>query len=587
MLEAKSQQELSRLVAENIFSFDAKFWMRIATRNDSLKNEADKDKLKAVADTVMVLVDAMVKQTEQQLNDSAAVLQEVLKAAADEKGEWYLPLDPEQVSSVRAALDKHSERLDEALLSNCFAWMKKCQDDRMDTMVALLQKVLQLYAAKALRGQEAEGVAGVLNEVVFAEEQDWEPIIRRAAATGDVAEAAFMEVLQKKMEATVLGMQSGSYAQRVQAEYLKEIEARAKTVFRQLAAAHSPGPAPLCVAAVNFGAAGIGDVNKQEFIGSFSVVVLHGALQGPVSPWVLGWHFAAGERIPQTGSVFGGLDSREVFLTTAGQQQRAAVFSNSSIGPGPESHASFSFVGLKGPNATASAPFRLAPPTNVVLNNLFCWPLLRPSASTAAAAAGAASSGDSSPALGRAAATASGVAERVSAAVQVAPAAASGQRQVSVPQVPEEELPRQLLVEYVPVDYLPEGLNRPAYFYFKLSKPAQADDTSSPIYLDQVTLQYWFQGPRQAAAAAEAAAAATGTDGATSSRAAQADAALLDMTCTDAQAPLACQYVKWSITPALPGVFGARFLLSIMGQPANRQNCCHCLTQQQQQRQRL
>jgi hypothetical protein len=34
--------------------------------------------------------------------------------------------------------------------------MKKCQDDRMDTMVALLQKVLQLYAAKALRGQEAE-----------------------------------------------------------------------------------------------------------------------------------------------------------------------------------------------------------------------------------------------------------------------------------------------------------------------------------------------------------------------------------------------------------------------------------------------
>lgn len=67
--------QLSRLVAENIFSFDAKFWMRIATRNDSLKNEADKDKLKAVADTVMVLVDAMVKQTEQQLNDSAAVLQ--------------------------------------------------------------------------------------------------------------------------------------------------------------------------------------------------------------------------------------------------------------------------------------------------------------------------------------------------------------------------------------------------------------------------------------------------------------------------------------------------------------------------------
>lgn len=42
-----------------------------------------------------------------------------------------------------------------------------------------------------------------------------------------------MEALQKRMEGTVLGLQSGSYAQRVQAEYLKEVEARAKTVFRE------------------------------------------------------------------------------------------------------------------------------------------------------------------------------------------------------------------------------------------------------------------------------------------------------------------------------------------------------------------
>jgi hypothetical protein len=54
---------------------------------------------------------------------------------------------------------------------------------------------------------------------------------------GEVAEASFMEALQRKMELTVLGMQSGSYAQRVQAEFLKEVEARAKSVYRQLAAA--------------------------------------------------------------------------------------------------------------------------------------------------------------------------------------------------------------------------------------------------------------------------------------------------------------------------------------------------------------
>jgi hypothetical protein len=33
------------------------------------------------------------------------------------------------------------------------------------------------------------------------------------------------------------------------------------------------------VAAVNFGAAGIGDVDKKDFFGSFSIVMLHDTLQ--------------------------------------------------------------------------------------------------------------------------------------------------------------------------------------------------------------------------------------------------------------------------------------------------------------------
>lgn len=60
------------------------------------------------------------------------------------------------------------------------------------------------------------------------------------SSQGDISEAAFMEALQRKMENTVLGQASGSYAQRVQAEYLKEVEARAKQVFRELQAAQGP-----------------------------------------------------------------------------------------------------------------------------------------------------------------------------------------------------------------------------------------------------------------------------------------------------------------------------------------------------------
>lgn len=45
----------------------------------------------------MVLVDALMRKTEQQLEDSGKVLQDILAAAADEKGEWYLPLTADQV----------------------------------------------------------------------------------------------------------------------------------------------------------------------------------------------------------------------------------------------------------------------------------------------------------------------------------------------------------------------------------------------------------------------------------------------------------------------------------------------------------
>lgn len=50
---------------------------------------------------VMQLVDAMVKTTEGQLNESAELLQEILKAAADERGEWQLPLSAEKQAAMR------------------------------------------------------------------------------------------------------------------------------------------------------------------------------------------------------------------------------------------------------------------------------------------------------------------------------------------------------------------------------------------------------------------------------------------------------------------------------------------------------
>jgi hypothetical protein len=56
-------------------------------------------------------------------------------------------------------------------------------------------------------------------------------------------------------------------------------------------------------------------------------------LQGAVSPWVLGWQFAAGERILQDKDVFGDLGRSEVQLVQQQQQQQGvAVFSEWQLG---------------------------------------------------------------------------------------------------------------------------------------------------------------------------------------------------------------------------------------------------------------
>lgn len=68
----------------------------------------------ACAQTVMRLVDAIVKQTNTQLSDSSKVLQDILAAAANERGEWDLPLSKAQVGAMRAAMDARPEHLNEA-----------------------------------------------------------------------------------------------------------------------------------------------------------------------------------------------------------------------------------------------------------------------------------------------------------------------------------------------------------------------------------------------------------------------------------------------------------------------------------------
>ena len=63
----------------------------------------------------MRLVDAVVKRTNTDVTDAANVLQDILAAAANERGEWELPLSEENTAAMRQALEARSQHLNEVI----------------------------------------------------------------------------------------------------------------------------------------------------------------------------------------------------------------------------------------------------------------------------------------------------------------------------------------------------------------------------------------------------------------------------------------------------------------------------------------
>ena len=88
-----------------------------------------------------------------------------------------------------------------------------------------------MYAADQLQIGKAEGD---LESIFRLPAEQWQDEIVRRAQAGEVSEVSMMEDVHRRMEATVLNLPSGSFTQRVQAEFLKEFEARAKMAFAKL-----------------------------------------------------------------------------------------------------------------------------------------------------------------------------------------------------------------------------------------------------------------------------------------------------------------------------------------------------------------
>ena len=145
------------------------------------------------------------------------------QAADPNTGEFDVPLQRESVERMRKALE--GAVVDERMLNTVYAWIRKSDEDKMDGMVHILQILLQCYAAR-----ELDTGATPLDQVIAARADEW-PEKFDEIIDGGFSEEAFNKDLQKRMEGVVLNLPNGSYAQRVQAEYLKEVEDRGKSVY--------------------------------------------------------------------------------------------------------------------------------------------------------------------------------------------------------------------------------------------------------------------------------------------------------------------------------------------------------------------
>jgi len=236
-----------------------RFFLRIAERSDMATTTKEKEQLSSLAENLVQVIQAVVSTTEEKLNECAINVENVVKAAAEpDSGEFLVPLIPERIEFMRKVLTElEPEVLDEGFLSTVDAWMNKSLEDGMDGMVDILQKVLQIYAGTQisrarlqLQGQVASALTGesqqVVEDAIASEQKEptpaselfeellnmnteyWDSAMRQKLGVdkGKVSASDLMFEVQRTIEGVVLGLENGSMAQRVQAEYLRELVTR-------------------------------------------------------------------------------------------------------------------------------------------------------------------------------------------------------------------------------------------------------------------------------------------------------------------------------------------------------------------------
>jgi hypothetical protein len=97
----------------------------------------------------------------------------------------FKPADVLVLVSWVQAIEDHRDDLGEPFLASCFAYLQKASDDSLDEIVHLIQRILQMYAARQWTQVDAAGQHdALLQDVLTSDPENWEDMITSLATSG-------------------------------------------------------------------------------------------------------------------------------------------------------------------------------------------------------------------------------------------------------------------------------------------------------------------------------------------------------------------------------------------------------------------
>ncbi|KAK9667321.1 hypothetical protein RND81_14G248400 [Saponaria officinalis] len=195
----------------------------------------------------MSTVDRLVHKTKEKIESATDVLKSILKHAVDDEEEiTWPPRDPQTLSLMEKELILREKEgyLDEGFLSEVNAQLRQAKEDGdKPGLVAMLQKVLQLYASRVLskrsyakKGNEILKAEQFLETIISAPENEWNTLLINGLtiAKGEIPPEEFYSVIKKRIERVLIRTEGGSYQQRILTEYLKGIQSRTEDIVHAL-----------------------------------------------------------------------------------------------------------------------------------------------------------------------------------------------------------------------------------------------------------------------------------------------------------------------------------------------------------------